>query len=181
MSVKLLTEHNLEFSKLKRGLHRLVWVYTCQNATLLEITCGGSISSLYCKQYGPGLDCSLGSILLLLIRCCWFCVSTMFRCALLFCNHPGKRAKLLYFSLPTVLWLLLFCGSSSRCCGLVCSMCLWYLLIILTCLFHSICFRVKVVWGTFKLGPEQVPNMGPHWNLNLTRNCIIFEHIMQQM
>ena len=26
-------------SKLKRRLHRLVWVYTCQNATLLEITC----------------------------------------------------------------------------------------------------------------------------------------------
>ena len=25
-------------SKLKRRLHRLVWVYTCQNATLLEIT-----------------------------------------------------------------------------------------------------------------------------------------------
>ena len=29
--------------KLKRRLHRLVWVYTCQNATLLEITCHGSI------------------------------------------------------------------------------------------------------------------------------------------
>ena len=29
-------------SKLKRRLHRPVWVYTCQNATLLEITCHGS-------------------------------------------------------------------------------------------------------------------------------------------
>ena len=29
-------------SKLKRRLHRLVRVYTCQNATLLEITCRGS-------------------------------------------------------------------------------------------------------------------------------------------
>ena len=29
-------------SKLKRRLHRLVRVYTCQNATLLEITCQGS-------------------------------------------------------------------------------------------------------------------------------------------
>ena len=28
--------------QLKRRLHRLVWVYTCQNATLLEITCHGS-------------------------------------------------------------------------------------------------------------------------------------------
>ena len=27
---------------LKRRLHRLVWVYTCQNATLLNITCRGS-------------------------------------------------------------------------------------------------------------------------------------------
>ena len=29
--------------KLKRGLHRFLGVYTCQNATLLEITCHGSI------------------------------------------------------------------------------------------------------------------------------------------
>ena len=29
-------------SKLKRRLHRLIWVYTCQNATVLEITCRGS-------------------------------------------------------------------------------------------------------------------------------------------
>ena len=30
------------FSKLKRRLQRLVWVYTCQNVTLLEISCRGS-------------------------------------------------------------------------------------------------------------------------------------------
>ena len=29
-------------SKLKRRLYRLAWVYICQNATLLEITCRGS-------------------------------------------------------------------------------------------------------------------------------------------
>ena len=29
-------------SKLKRRLHRLVWVYTCQNVKLLEIMCHGS-------------------------------------------------------------------------------------------------------------------------------------------
>ena len=39
MIVKLLTECNLEF---KRGLHGLVLVNTCQNATLLEITFCGS-------------------------------------------------------------------------------------------------------------------------------------------
>ena len=32
-------------SKLKRRPHRLVWVYTCQNATLLEITCHGLLVS----------------------------------------------------------------------------------------------------------------------------------------
>ena len=31
-------------SMLERRPHRLVWVYTCQNATLLEITCHGSIT-----------------------------------------------------------------------------------------------------------------------------------------
>ena len=36
MNINLRIEHNLEF------LHRLVRVYTCQNATLLEITCRGS-------------------------------------------------------------------------------------------------------------------------------------------
>ena len=37
MIVKLLSEHNLEFLSLKG-----VRVYTCQNATLLEISCTGS-------------------------------------------------------------------------------------------------------------------------------------------
>ena len=37
MSVKLLTAHHFGISKLNRRLHRLVWVYSCQNATLLEI------------------------------------------------------------------------------------------------------------------------------------------------
>ena len=32
-------------SKLKRRLHRLTWVHTCQNATLLEITCHGSFDT----------------------------------------------------------------------------------------------------------------------------------------
>ena len=41
-------------SKLKRRLHRLVWVYTCQNTTLLDITCPSSYLScwwmLKCQQ-----------------------------------------------------------------------------------------------------------------------------------
>ena len=43
MIVKLLTEHYLEFLGLKGGCRgSFVRVYTCQNATLLEITCTGS-------------------------------------------------------------------------------------------------------------------------------------------
>ena len=33
---------SFEVSMLKRRLHRIAWVYTCQNATLLETTCRGS-------------------------------------------------------------------------------------------------------------------------------------------
>ena len=40
MSVNLLAEHHLEFLSLKEAAQ--AGVYTCQNATLLEITCHGS-------------------------------------------------------------------------------------------------------------------------------------------
>ena len=43
MTVKLLTEQHLEFLRLKGGCTGLS-VYTCQNATLLEILCRGSFS-----------------------------------------------------------------------------------------------------------------------------------------
>ena len=33
---------SFEVPKLKRRLHRPVWVYTCQNATMLEISCHAS-------------------------------------------------------------------------------------------------------------------------------------------
>ena len=42
MIVKIHTEYHLEFLSLyKRRLQRLVQVNTCQNATLLEISCTG--------------------------------------------------------------------------------------------------------------------------------------------
>ena len=59
MSFKLLTEHHLEFlNLLNRRLHRLVWVYNCQNATLLEIKCHGSngIHSYQTAQSDLGLQ-----------------------------------------------------------------------------------------------------------------------------
>ena len=46
LSVKLLTKQHLEFLSLKRSLHRLIRIYTCKNAKLLEITCHGS----YCLE-----------------------------------------------------------------------------------------------------------------------------------
>ena len=55
-------------SKLKRKLHRLVWVYTCQNATLLDITCHGSIivslqcaMNLLCQRMKNNFDADLGA------------------------------------------------------------------------------------------------------------------------
>ena len=47
-------------SKLKRRLHKLVRVYSCQNATLLEITCCGSYISYLLRNF-YGLDNSRGS------------------------------------------------------------------------------------------------------------------------
>ena len=50
-------------SKLKRMHHRLVWVYSCQNATLLEITCRGSF--IMTKGCSYNVDCVYG------ISCNW--------------------------------------------------------------------------------------------------------------
>ena len=47
-------------SKHKRRLHRLIWVYTFQNATLLEITCCGSCYIQICvitRHVMKGLNC----------------------------------------------------------------------------------------------------------------------------
>ena len=46
---------SLVVSKLRRNLHRLVWVYTCQNTTLLGITFRGSFvicvhENIFCEQ-----------------------------------------------------------------------------------------------------------------------------------
>ena len=44
-------------SKLKRRLHRLIWVFTCQNATLLEITRHNSIvlhNTMFLVRFQPG-------------------------------------------------------------------------------------------------------------------------------
>ena len=50
MIVKLLTEHHLEFPKLKGRLQWLVQVYTCQYVKLLEISCTGSLTSEFAQE-----------------------------------------------------------------------------------------------------------------------------------
>ena len=69
-----------------------------------------------------------------------FCVGSLFcysvLCVLLVLQSYGwgKGIWLLCFGcLPDVLWLLVFCGSSSLCHGLVCSVWLLYSLIIWSC------------------------------------------------
>ena len=48
-------------SKLKRGLHRLVWVYTCQNTTLSEITCRGPFVNCVDKVNSCSFTCVIWS------------------------------------------------------------------------------------------------------------------------
>ena len=89
-------------------------------------------------------------------RCCWFheppivCGGSVFGLcfviyhlmSFLVLQSPWRwrESWLLYFNyLPDVLWLLVCYGSSSPCRGLVCSVWLWYFLIILTyVLKHSL-------------------------------------------
>ena len=57
-------------SKLKRRLHRLVWVYTCQNATLLGNTCRGS-------NYYLGINTGCTGFCWVMIQsCCWWLQQT---------------------------------------------------------------------------------------------------------
>ena len=55
MIVKLLTEHHLKFLSLKETVHARMSL-TCQNATLLEISCHSSFS-LLCLKNQQGCIC----------------------------------------------------------------------------------------------------------------------------
>ena len=63
---------------------------------------------------------------------CFFCA---LMCVLSSLAIIRERMMHHFVCLSGVLWLL--CGSSSRCNGLVCSVRLWYFLIILTCFFKG--------------------------------------------
>ena len=63
----------------------------------------------------------------------------------------GRENWLLCFNcLSYVLFLLIFCGSSSRCHGLVCSVWLWYFLVIFTYFFKVVTIIAYVVSITKK-------------------------------
>ena len=86
--------------------------------------------------------CCFVDSFLLLLHCLWgFCVWTLFCyavlsvCPFLFCNHIDKEKIAFCFAL--IVFLVHFCGSSSRCRGLVCGVWLRYFLVILTYLFKS--------------------------------------------
>ena len=51
MTVKLLSEQHLEFLSLQGGCTGSSESTSCQNATLLEISCRGSLIMLRCKAY----------------------------------------------------------------------------------------------------------------------------------
>ena len=119
-NVKLHTEQHLEFLSLKGGLYKLVWVYTCQNATLLEITCRG-LNYVYHTQWLRPL-----SVLKPLFCCSRFIAYCSSHCFGEFCvwsfvlykkqyvaffivlqsSRWGRESWLLYFNCAlTVIWL----------------------------------------------------------------------------
>ena len=82
-------------SKLKRTLHRLVWVYTCQIVTLLEITCRGSNFLIYpCMKCCP--FCNIAWLVPTL--CCWGDSS------LKIFGFPPVLLKRVAYAIPTLNW-----------------------------------------------------------------------------
>ena len=106
-------------SKLNRRLHRLVWVYSCQNPTLLEITCCGSY------RYCTALDYVIITSSPLSVLWSAHCFSTKFD---LYCTshlqtqpHWGRRFMCggINFSFCEALVYALHCGPI-RCRVLLC-------------------------------------------------------------
>ena len=88
MVVKLLTEHHLEFLSLLGGCTgSSEYVYSCQNATLLEITCRGSFIFV--------MFCILISGLKLRVR--------------------NKNLIFLFLNPKQMLWVLIIIGQPAKC------------------------------------------------------------------
>ena len=90
-------------SKLKRRLHKLVWVFACQNATFLEITCRGSIMTKLHSNHLPADDsCEIASLIFMkmkennqkIVACCSHALrfKRILGIFLHICFGPGTRA-----------------------------------------------------------------------------------------
>ena len=99
------------------SLRRILLTYRIHCLMFLPLDCGGSVFGRCCVMHYLSVISSLQSS--------W-----------------GRESWLLYFNcLPDVLWLLVFCGSSSWCRGLICSEWLCYFLIILIYLLRQYILR----------------------------------------
>ena len=99
-----------------------------------------------------GLGCvrSKMVVVLLLIYCLMFLPLLMrVLCLALVFVMPYLLSFLFFNCLFIVLWLLVFCSSSSRCHVLVCSVRLWYFLSILTVFLKPI-FSINFKWSVFR-------------------------------
>ena len=86
-------------------LYRLIWVYTCQNATLLEITCDSSF--VYVNTKGSSVFEQFSRIT---SACCGYSKETFqWDCSF---EHPKDIFKLMDKKIPTILrWNILVYGT----------------------------------------------------------------------
>ena len=160
MSVKLLTEHNLEFLSLKGGCtdsseytlvkmpHYWKWHFTALLCSRIshDHWLGVENDNLKDNSLLKINWVSIGFFCWLLLPL-WDSVIVVhwFMSILVLQSFWWGRESWLFclVCLPGVSWLL--CGSSLQCHGLVCSLWLWYFLIILT-IFHNVCYNVFYYW-----------------------------------
>ena len=89
--------------------------------------------------------------------CVCLCFVMHYFVSILVLQSSWRESLLLcYYCLTDLLLLQMFCGSSSRCHGLVCSMCLWYFLIILTYFLCEISKYNLFNDNCFILGPDLI-------------------------
>ena len=96
------------------------------------------------------------------------------------CYHVFKTFVLSIFEWPlkkdfTVLLLKMFCGSSSLYCGLVCSVWLWYFLIILTNFFIVFASMVKSSLKCLLRLCRYVAYIAKDMDLDQTAVCVCFK------
>ena len=83
----------------------------------------------------------------------WFVIQYKVSCLDVQSSWWGREIWLLYFNcVPDILWLYVLRGFSSRCRVLVCSVWLWYFLIIRTYIFESLLIATPRLRGLYNVG-----------------------------